>query len=60
MVLSYKSILLTLMSVFVFSQYKVFAQVEKETKNENSAEIFKAKHAIYGELGGTAYGYAIN
>lgn len=60
MPLSCKSVLLTLMSVFVFSQYKVFAQVEKETKTESSAEIFKAKHAIYGELGGTSTGYAIN
>lgn len=60
MLLSYKSVLLTLMSVFVFSQYKVVAQVEKETKTESSAEIFTAKHAIYGELGGTSTGYAIN
>jgi hypothetical protein len=60
MALSYKSLLLTLMSVFVFSQYKLFAQVEKETKTESSSEIFTAKHAIYAELAGNSYGYALN
>jgi hypothetical protein len=48
------------MALFVFSQNKLLAQVEKETKTEKSAEIFTAKHAIYGELAGTSYGYAIN
>ncbi|MCE7054368.1 hypothetical protein LZF95_06755 [Algoriphagus sp. AGSA1] len=60
MALSYKTLTLTLIYAFVFSQYNVFAQVEKEAKTGSSAEIFTAKHAIYGELGGTAYGYAIN
>ncbi|MEB2781087.1 hypothetical protein U3A58_11845 [Algoriphagus sp. C2-6-M1] len=60
MSLPYKFLLLSVMALFVFSQNKLFAQVEKETKTESSAEIFTAKHAIYGELVGTSTGYAIN
>jgi hypothetical protein len=48
------------MALFVFSQNKLLAQVEKETKTKKSAEIFTAKNSIYGELLGTSYGYAIN
>jgi hypothetical protein len=48
------------MALFIFSQNKLLAQAEKETKTEKSTEIFTAKHAIYGELGGTSTGYAIN
>ena len=60
MSLQHKSLLLSVMALFVFSQNKLLAQVEKETKTEKSAEIFTAKNSIYGELGGTSYGYAIN
>ena len=60
MSLSYKSLLLFVMTLFVFSQNKLLAQVEKEIKTEKSAEIFTAKNSIYGELGGTSYGYAVN
>ncbi|MHA7130252.1 hypothetical protein [Algoriphagus namhaensis] len=49
-----------MISVFVFYQNKLVAQVENETKAENSTQIVKAKHAIFGELGGTSTGYAIN
>jgi hypothetical protein len=48
------------MALCVFSQNKLLAQVEKETKTEKSAEIFTAKNSIYGELGGTSNGYAIS
>jgi len=53
-------LLLSIIVLFVFSQNKILAQAEKDTKTESSAEIFTAKHAIYGELGGTSNGYAIN
>jgi|GEM_PF-472640 len=60
MSLPYKSLLFSVIFLFVFAQNKLLAQVEKETKTEKSAEIFTAKNSIYGELGGTSYGYAIN
>jgi hypothetical protein len=60
MSLPYKSLLLSVLVFLVFFQNKLLAQVEKDTKTESSAEIFTAKHAIYGELGGTSNGYAIN
>ncbi len=49
---SYKSLLFSLIALFLFSQNKAAAQTE--------SEIFTAKNSIHVELAGNSYGYALN
>lgn len=48
--------------VFIFSVilFQKNAIAQGEDQSESNTEIFTAKHAIYGELGGTSSGYGIN